>query len=279
MRFLQSPPGIIKIYDLTQRNAPNTDLDNLRMGVSTAGVNFGDSPNRDAEPGGVLLNMTFLSFAPARIDVQLGSGSVVSMTLPVGVSKVSTRGFPSSREVHLEQRSGDATLLKVDLLEAAGAPPSGPDAFLLPPTDPAPVPIEVTTSRDGDFLDMRMRVVTPQGGDEFAATLDVYSEPWGTHPEGHFGYWSVVIPADGVAHDYNLRLDPILKTVTATRDGAPVEAFAWQGPPNQGDFRATLHITRKGSLVATVPLYLFTLAEGRLASWFAEPSHLTIVRP
>jgi hypothetical protein len=31
--------------------------------------------------------------------------------------------------------------------------------------------------------------------------------------------------------------------------------------------------------VATVPLYLFTLAEGRLASWFAEPSHLTIVRP
>jgi hypothetical protein len=126
---------------------------------------------------------------------------------------------------------------------------------------------------------MRMRVVTPQGGDEFAATLDVYSEPWGTHPDGHFGYWSVVIPADGVAHDYNLRLDPILKTVTATRDGAPVEAFAWQGPPNQGDFRATLHITRKGSLVATVPLYLFTLAEGRLASWFAEPSHLTIVRP
>jgi hypothetical protein len=279
VRLLQSPPGIIKIYDFTQRNAPNADLDNLRMGVSTAGINFGDSPDRDAKIGGVVLNMTFLSFAPARIDVQLGSRKVVSLTLPVGVSKVSTYPFSAPKDVKVEQRSGDATLLKVDLLAAAGATGVGPDAFLLPPTEPLPVPIEVTTSRDGDFLDMRVRVVTPAGGDEFAATLDVYSEPWGTHPEGHFGYWSVVIPADGVAHDYNMRLDPLLKTVTATRDGNEVEAFAWQGPPNQGDFRATLHITRKGSLVATVPLYLFTLAEDRLASWYAEPSHLTIVRP
>ncbi|MDQ3706085.1 MAG: hypothetical protein M3437_12815 [Chloroflexota bacterium] len=279
VRFLQSPPGIIKIYDMTQRNAPNTDLDNLRMGVSTTGVNFGDSPNRDAEQGGVVLNMTFLSFTPARIDVQLGSSKVVSVTLPVGISRLATRPFSAPRELNIEQRSGDATLLKVDLLKASGAAPEGPDAFLLPPTEPVPVPIEVTTSRDGDFLDVRMRVVTPEGGDEFAATLDVYSEPWGTHPEGHFGYWSVVIPADGEDHDYNLRLDPLLKTVTATRDGAGVEAFAWQGPPNQGDFRATLHITRKGSLVATVPLYLFTVAEGRLASWYAEPAHLTVVRP
>lgn len=279
VRFLQSPPGIIKIYDFAQPNAPNADLDNLRMGVSTAGVNFGDSPNRDAAGGGVVLNMTFLSFTPARIDVQLGSSRVVSLTLPVGISKVSTKAFGAPRDVNLEQRSGDATLLKVDLLEAAGASGTGPDAFLLPPTEPTPVPIEVTISRDGDFLDVRMRIVTPSGGDEFAATLDVYLEPWGTHPDGHFGYWSVVVPADGVAHDYNLRLDPILKTVAATRDSSNVEAFAWQGPPTQGDFRATLHITRKGSLVATVPLYLFTLDEGRLTSWYAEPAHLTVVRP
>lgn len=278
VRYLQRPPGILKIYDFSQRNAPGVDLDSLRMGVSTAGINFGEGPRRDTPNGGVVLNMTFLSFAPARLDFQIGSGKVVSVTLPVGISRVSTKAFNAPRDVTLEQRAGDATLLKVDLLEAAGASPEGPDAFLLPPTEPVPVPIEVTTSRDGDFLDVRMLIVPPPG-DEFAATLDVYSEPWGTHPDGHFGYWSIVIPADGRAQDYNLRLDPLLKTVTATRSGNGVEAFAWQGPPTQGDFRATLHITRKGVLVASVPLYLFTLDEGRLTNWYAEPSRLTVVRP
>ena len=122
-------------------------------------------------------------------------------------------------------------------------------------------------------------MVPPKGGGDFTATIDVYVEPWGTHPEGHFGSWSVLIPADGAGHDYTFHLDPLAKTVSTTRDGQPVETFAWVGPPTQGDFRAGLSIAREGRVVADVPLYVFTLEGSRLTDWEMELASLAVVQP
>ena len=141
------------------------------------------------------------------------------------------------------------------------------------------MPIETTPSRSGNTLDTRMRVVPTKGGGDFTATVDVYVEPWGTHPEGHFGSWSVVLPADGAGHDYLFKLDPAAKTVTTTRDGQPIETFAWVGPPTQGDFRATLSITRSDKVVTNIPLYLFTLEGTRITDWQPDPPSLSIVQP
>jgi len=121
--------------------------------------------------------------------------------------------------------------------------------------------------------------VPPKGGEDFTATIDVYVEPWGTHPNGHFGSWSVKLPADGAAHDFAFRLDPLAKTVTTTRDGQPVETFSWVGPPTEGDFRANMVVAGSGGIAANVPLYLFTLEGARLTGWQKEPDSLSVVRP
>src|SRR5439155_22075925 len=117
------------------------------------------------------------------------------------------------------------------------------------------IPLAVTTSRGNGTLDTSLRVVPPKGGEDFTATIDVYVEPWGTHPNGHFGSWSVKLPADGAAHDFAFRLDPLAKTVTTTRDGQPVETFSWVGPPTEGDFRANMVVAGSGGIAANVPLY------------------------
>src|SRR5204863_4216620 len=145
-------------------------------------------------------------------------------------------------------------LLRAELWE--GENPAASDTPILAADR---MPLEVTPSKGAGTLDATMRVVPAKGGGDFTATIDVYVEPWGTHPEGHFGSWSVVLPADGAGHDYTFHLDPLAKTVSTTRAGQPVDTFAWIGPPTQGDFRAGLSITRAGRVVADVPLYVFTL--------------------
>lgn len=277
VRLLQGPNVVTRVYDLAQAGAPHVDLTNLHLGVSSTGVNFGGGADSDAAGGTTAVNLTFLSFTATQLTVKMGSAST-TMTLPVGISRVSTSPFTAPADLTLLARNGAVTLLKVDLLKAQDAGTPGPVAVLLPNEGTPAMPVQVTTSRNGNLLNAVMKVVVPQGGGDFAATLDVYVEPYGTHPQGHFGYWSVVVPADGLAHTYTFGLNPLVKQVTVDRDGSPLQVFAWQGPPTAGDFRATLQITRDGASVASVPLYIFTLNNG-LSDWQPQGSYLSIVRP
>lgn len=278
VRLLQGPPVVVKTYDMSVPSAPSLDLSDLRMGVNPTGINFGGGFSTDAKPQTVAVNMTFMAFAPSQVSVQVGS-KPVSLTLPAGVSRISTRVFSAPSQLTLSRKSGDASLLKVDLINQDPGTGGGPDAFLLPAIQPAPVSLEVTTAKEGDLLNARLRIVAPPGDGDYAATLDVYSEPWGTHPQGHFGYWSVVVPGDGQPHDFTLQLDPMLKKVTAKHDGANIQVFGWQGPPTQGDFRATLQVTHKNAPVAGVPLYLFTLDQGKLTDWQPDGASVSVARP
>ena len=165
-------------------------------------------------------------------------------------------------------------LLRAELWE--GENPAASDTPILAADR---MPLEVTPSKGAGTLDATLRVVPTKGGGDFTATIDVYVEPWGTHPAGHFGSWSVVLPAGGAGHEYAFHLDPVAKTVTTTRDGSPVETFAWTGPPTQGDFRASLNITRGEKTIAAVPLSVFTLKGPRLTGWELQPGTLSVVQP
>lgn len=277
-RLLQSPPVVARTYDMSTPSAPRLDLTNLRMGVNPDGINFGSSANEAAKPEAVAVNMTFLAFAPSQVSVQVG-GKPVSLLLPAGVSQVSTRVFSAPSQVIFSTQTGNPRLLKIDLIKQDPGTGGGPDAFLLPAIQPVPVPLDVSTTREGNLLNARMSVIVPAGAGNYAATLDVYVEPWGTHPEGHFGYWSVVLPGDDLPHSFTFQLDPLLKKVTVKQDGFPVQTFGWQGKPIQGDFRATLHVTHKDAPVASVPLYLFTLDEGKLTDWQPDGPSVSVVRP
>lgn len=100
---------------------------------------------------------------------------------------------------------------------------------------------------------------------DFTATLDVYNRPWGSHPNGHYGYWSVPIVEQGVAR-LNWQLDLTHKQVETRLNGNSVPNF----PPNPqdldikrygnlGDFRASLNLYAGDKLVSNLRLFDFTV--------------------
>jgi hypothetical protein len=140
--------------------------------------------------------------------------------------------------------------------------------------------MELSSSHEKPTLDTRLRITPPRGGHDYTITLDVYVEPWGTHPEGHFGSWSAVLPADGAGHDYTFHLDPIAKSVSAERDGGVADVFTgWEGRPTQGDFRAILTVLGPNGAITSDTLYIFTRQAGRITDWQPQPTRFQVVQP
>jgi hypothetical protein len=270
--LLKRNPMQLKTYDLAAPGAPALATGDIRLGIGASGIAFDAQPPAGEGKGRRWASLSLLSFAPADITLRPGGRPDKKLHLPAGLTRYDTQVFDAPNNIEI-LNDGSVRLLRAELWQgentSAGTPISGANWM----------PLEVTPSRSSSTLDARLRVVPPKGGGDFTATVDVYVEPWGTHPEGHFGSWSVVLPADGAGRDYAFHLDPIAKKVTTTRDGQPIETFAWIGPPTQGDFRASLSITRDNKMAANVPLSFFTLKGSRLTAWEIEPPSLSIVQP
>jgi hypothetical protein len=220
----------------------------------------------DMSAGGLSVGGAINSSSPGIISQVSSDGE---LRLPPGVTRQTLHGVRPDEEMRYILRSGDARLL------AIVTRPTGIGGAEAPLTDR--LPLLVTPAQGSGTLDARMKVIAPTGGGDYTATIDVYAEPWGTHPDGHYGSWSVVVPGDGQAHDYAFRFDPPARAVTTERDGQPVQTFAWNGPPTQGDFRAWLVLTDSKGLVARVPLYAFALDGGRVTGVQIEPESLEVV--
>jgi hypothetical protein len=315
--LLKRDPLQLKSYDLIAPDAPRIEPGNIRLTVGASTITFkplrggarsiqasgsvtmlpaqsagpgradsGHGTRDSALPGGGrAASLALLSFAPADVTLRVSSGTgqvEKQLHLPAGLTCYDTPGVDAPYDVEVLS-NGSVRLLRAELWSVGDRPDRQSNQGWGSTTSGASqMPLEVTPSKGGTgtgSLDARLRVVPTKGGGDFTATIDVYVEPWGTHPEGHFGSWSVVLPADGAGHDYTFHLDPLTKTVSTTRDGQPVETFAWVGPPRQGDFRASLSITQAGRVVADVPLYVFTLEGSRLTDWEMEPASLAVVQP
>jgi hypothetical protein len=112
-----------------------------------------------------------------------------------------------------------------------------------------------------------VKIVPPGSGDPsgYTATLDVYNTPWGSHPQGHYGYWSLPVPAAGEAR-LDWRLNLAQKKVETKINGGDAPNY----PPNPadlditkygnlGDFRASLNLYAGDKLVGNTRLFDFTV--------------------
>jgi hypothetical protein len=268
--------GSIRSFDLLAPDAPAVDPSGVQMAFDENGIRFGAPPAQAGSAGNPAastrdLDLYFVSFAPTTLTLKPGApgqGLAPETTaLPAGVSRV--KAPVTFAQASLSWTPGDSRLVRV------GLGPAGHDPGQ-PLTMTNLLPLEVSSSMPASTLDTRMRAIVPPGNGDLTATIDVYVEPWGTHPDGHYGSWSVVLPADGAAHDYTFHLDPLAKTVSTVRDGRPIETFSWIGPPTQGDFQASLVVSDKAGPVAQVPLYLFTIDGSRLADWQIDPPSMSI---
>lgn len=268
-RLLRRNPTSVKTYEMTLPGAPDTSAPTLDMRVGENAIGFGT-----ADPGGArssrIVDLTFLAFEPSKVALRSGDVSRV-LTVPLGISHFVLPAGTTPYTLSLSRQGGDARLLRAGLSQNPAMSPATDYSNLMPAV--------VSPSREGGNLLSRFKVVAPPSGPDFTVTVDVYLEPWGTHPEGHFGSWSVLLRADGQSHDYSFSLDPLAKTVTSTRDGAPEQTFAWVGPPKEGDFRASLSIAQGDRSIANIPLYSFTVRGGSLTDAETAPETLAVMHP
>ncbi|MBF6613069.1 MAG: hypothetical protein IVW55_08070 [Chloroflexi bacterium] len=290
VRLLRKPATLLATYDLNQPNAPKLDPTNTRLQVSPSSISFNSQPTTPSSqlptPAPRYADLRFASFAPTNLTLRAGS-QTTTLRIPEGLSRYVTSPITGTEQLTISPTAAIAaqqtTLLSASLWST---PPPGitpaqlspaPDLMLLQTSSqPASTPLDNLQSN----IRSSLRVVAPRAAGDYTITLDAYVEPWGTHPTGHFGSWSVVLPADAAAHTYTFSLNPITKEVTTTRDNAPLQTFSWTGHPTEGDFSMTLSIRQKdGSLIATVPLYLFTRQSDRLTAYQPNPPALLVVPP
>ena len=110
-----------------------------------------------------------------------------------------------------------------------------------------------------------VKIVAPTRPEGYTATMDVYNTPWGSHPGGHYGYWSVpVAGGSGISLEWQLQLTR--KQMATKENGGNIPNY----PPdpkdldlakygNLGDFRANLNLFSGDKLTGTVRLFDFTV--------------------
>jgi hypothetical protein len=244
-----------------------------------AGIPPSDSITFTQTQGAV--RYTFGAYVTTTVTLPLCTGGDMpweNLTIPPGVSTyIRTRFFCGGLAPgQLKPVPSDgARLLAAELwatMPEPDTPGIQPNTLLL---DTAPGASSLST---GEIVShVRLVPRAPQDG-QYTLTLDVYQKPWGTHPDGHYGTFSLPVPVGADGRIYDLTLHPETKTTTALLNGQPAEVFAWQGPPTEGDFAASLVLTLGDRLIAHVPLYDFTLRDGRLTAVDPHPGQ-TVVAP
>ncbi|MDQ2809918.1 MAG: hypothetical protein M3Z04_23815, partial [Chloroflexota bacterium] len=252
-------PDLRLRYDLTAPNAPTAPHG---LAVPAAGTRFA--------PGGPVetayqSDLLFAAFAPT--DVQVGDARV---RLAPGLSRYHTAiqaaGSAPAWDLRANGAGGPPLLLRADVRAVAATPPAPAQQAgrLQPLTHTLVLDLAASSADRGSGLITTAWRVVPQypGHDPLTLSLDIYQKPFGTHPDGHLGTWSLPLPADAAGRSYTLTLNPVAKTATALINGGGTAVFAWTGPPHWGDFTATLNLYAGDRLLAQLPAYDFTLDDG-----------------
>lgn len=99
----------------------------------------------------------------------------------------------------------------------------------------------LTVPQEGSVA-LAVNVFTGAGGDQtpYALSLDIYRRPYGTHPDGHYGYWTIAVPANDQTHQATMNFAIASRAADATLDSDWASIASWGGPPIGGRFRASL---------------------------------------
>ncbi|MGN6361266.1 MAG: hypothetical protein ACTHNK_12850, partial [Thermomicrobiales bacterium] len=108
----------------------------------------------------------------------------------------------------------------------------------------------------------------------YTVSLDIYQRPFGTHPDGHYGIWSIVVPPGNTARQAALTFDIEKKAADGTLDGAWTSVASWSGPPFRNGFKASLVVSHGDQVLGSTPLFEF-----ELQNWHARYISLHAVSP
>jgi hypothetical protein len=207
------------------------------------------------------MTLAFANPAAGEVTFHFG-GDTKREALPAGLVLYRTPPLPTPAIVTVEAPPGGRLYPRWARDEEPAAGPPGLVAT-------RPVLMVAPSVRRGDGATMILEcTIFPGTAGQDAATpyilsLDIFQHPSGTHPDGHYGNWMVVVPPGDAARRAALTFDIERKAADATLDGAWTSIIAWSGPPDRGEFRASLVVTRGDRVLRVIPAFNFELYDWR----------------
>ncbi|NWJ44620.1 MAG: hypothetical protein HXX08_01960 [Chloroflexi bacterium] len=217
------------------------------------------------------LNLTLATFYPQKAIIRQGNREI-TLNLATGLTNWRSSNLNAGEKISLEPSPGQSLQLsRVELLDATSQ-----NTEALSPASGNPAILNTTSRQDGDKFISNFEILTPSLSAEtpgkYTLTLDVYRRPWGTHPSGHFGNWSIALPGSQTARKVEFTFDPKRQETSVTVDGNRVDMGAEVIRPGDGDWAVFIALWRNdpqnptlNTQVGVARLYEFSLEGQRLS--------------
>lgn len=286
----------LKFYRRQEKLAASYDLDrdeklgkfkevkgSLEIAVEKDKLKFNgnDTGSGQSLDGQGRVNLLLSSYGPQTIKL---NGQNVD--LPGGTSRWISPALAAGGSVKLETAPGATIYVnRAELVGFDANKPAGLTAL------PGVALLTAYTAQETGHYKSSFHVWTPpvtvQTPGSYVLTLDIYRRPWGTHPSGHFGTFSIALPGLEKARQVEFDFDPITKKMTAKLDGAGAdvgaEVFKAAG---DGDWAAFITLRRSNPadpndfpLVGQSRLFEFSLDAGQFTFNNILPDRQMVLLP
>ncbi len=232
------------------------------------------------------INLSLGSLAPQILKLSVPGRADTSLNLEVGASIWRSPELSPGDKIRLEPTAGQSLILsRVELLNAL---PNQSESLTTIANSPALM--SSSSRQDGNRVITTFNILTPPLSPttpgKYTFTLDVYKRPWGTHPSGHFGNWSIALTGDKVAHKVEFSFDPLKRETNVTIDGARADAGSEVIRPDEGDWAVFIALWRNNpqnpktdTQVGVSRLYEFRIFENKLQEVNLWPNRPLIFQP
>jgi hypothetical protein len=286
LKFYRRKDLLVAGYDLDQNDSLGkykTVNGALELAVEKDRLKFNgnDAGSGQSLDGPGQVDLLLSSFGPQTIKI---NGQ--EYPLPGGVSQWRSPALSPGAKLTITSASGQTLYLnRAELVAAGQNQPTAPIALT------GATLLTAKTSLEGGIFKSAFEVWTPPVTDQnpgsYVLTLDIYKRPWGTHPSGHFGTFSIALPGLAQARQVEFDFDPVAKKMTARLDGnnADVGADVLKAA-GDGDWAAFITLRRSNPanpqdfpLVGQSRLFEFSLDASQFTFTNLLPARQMVLLP
>ncbi|NWJ95248.1 MAG: hypothetical protein HXX20_05635 [Chloroflexi bacterium] len=285
LKFYQRKLKPAAAYDLTKLTEFNQLRSSLELEIGKNELKFNGKSLGSADTIADRASLTLLlsSLEPQTLKIRR-AGQETSLALPAGLSTWTAGGFQQGDKLSLEPASG-ATLY----LQRAELGSETGQSSLLAPVRETTLLLASSQARAGHLVS-GFDLYAPEVGqgelNNYLLSLDLYRKPWGTHPSGHFGVWSVALNGVNRSRHLEFDFDPVAKTTRVTLDGTNLDVGAEVIRPGDGDWAAFIALRRTDpknpqnfELLGVSRLYEFNLSGEQTHDLFLLPAQPLAFQP
>lgn len=255
---ISQDPKLEEFYRIAQPLEISLEKDGLKFNSKKPGSGL-------AVEGDLRVTLQLVSFEAQTIRI---NGE--PLDLAGGLTIWRSKALKPGELVKIEPAAGKAFFLnRAELIGYNSALAAGPVVLS------GATILQTETKKDGGRFISALNIWTPQFGaapaNEYILTLDIYRRPWGGHPNGHFGTFSISLQGENRARRVEFNFDPASRDTLATVDGAGAGIGKELFKPGDDTWAAFLAVRRSNPanpqdypLVGVTRLYEFNL-ENNLA--------------